>query len=289
MIHLLLGRHGARDHYLGGRFRSRERARRFPRELAFPLTSRTVHLFELLTPSQRREPVPPDRLFPAFTTRYQVTALRFARQVEAVGGRSYNVESRPSAALDRRYGEFYDHALRADLGFFKRPTYEVYLDLAASEESFGRLRDDLMAENLEHFAAAGLDVVARLGRVHSTVRRIRRSGLPLRCEIGPGSYYPEQVLKRRALLGLGVREEDRMRAYVDRLLRIVPVWTNGYRLPDRRTLLSLEGEALEAARDRFDAAARASRSLPSVEHLLGILEEVAPSPAGRREPQTPIT
>lgn len=273
MIHLLLGRHGARDHYLGGRFRDRERSRRSPRALAFALGPRTVHLFEFLTPSQRREPVPPARLFPAVTTRYQATALQFARQVEAAGGRSFNVESRPSAELDRRYGELYDRALRADLAFFKRPTYEVYLELARVEGAFGGLREELMEENLRHFAGAGFDVVARLGRVHSTVRRVRRLGLPLRCEIGSGSYYPEQVLKRRALLGLEVREEDRMRGYVDRLLRIVPVWTNGHRLPERRALLSLEGEALEAARDGFDAAARGSRYLPSVERLLAILGE----------------
>lgn len=274
MIQLLLGRHGARDHYLGGRYRSPDRGRR-PRSLAFPLSERTVHLFERLTPSQLQVPVPPRHLFPRISTRYEVSATAFAQRVEAAGGKSYNVESRPSREMDRHYAELHAAAQRADLAFFKRPTWEGYLAVAGAEERFGALRESLIEANLEHFAARGHDVVARLGRIHSRARRIARRGFAVRTRIGAGCFFPEQVLKRRAIFGLEVREEDRRRGYVDRFLRIVPAWGRRTPLPSRDFLLGLRGERLAAVHQRFDAAARASRSLPELRDLLRILEEVA--------------
>jgi hypothetical protein len=273
MIQLLLGRHGGGDHYLGGCYRSPGCPPR-PRSLAFPLSEKTVHLFERLTPSQLREPVPPRRLFPAFSTRYQRTAFLFAQRVEAAGGRSYNVESRPSDEVDRCYAELHEAALRADLAFFKRPTYEGYAAVTEAEERFGALRESLIESNLEHFAALGHDVVARLGRVHSRARRMARRGFAVRTRIGAGGFFPEQVLKRRAIFGLRVREEDRIRGYLDRFLRIVPAWERGLSLPPRAFLLSLRGEPLAAACQRFDAAARV-RSLPELKELLRILQEVS--------------
>jgi hypothetical protein len=273
-IHLLLGRHGGRDHYLGGRYRSPDRPRR-PRSLAFPLSGRTVHLFERLNPSQLRVPVPPRDLFPLFATRYERTAALFARQVEVAGGKSYNVESRPSPAADRLYAELHAAALRADLELFRHPAWGTYLATAEVETRFGALRESLIEENLAHFAALGHDVVARLGRMHSRARRLARRGLIVRARTGAGSFFPEQVLKRRSLFGLAVREEDRMRAYVDRFLRIVPAWGPRVALPPRRFLLELRGEGLAAVHERFDAAARASRSLPELADLLRILTEAA--------------
>jgi hypothetical protein len=270
-IQLLLGRHGGRDHYLGGRYRSPDRPRR-ARSLAFPLSGRTVHLFERLTPSQLREPVLPRHLFPAVSTRYEKTAVLFAHQVEKAGGRSYNAESRPSPEADRLYAELHAAALRADLDYFRRPTWETYLATAEIEARFAALREGLIEESLEHFAARGHDVVARLGRMHSRARRLARRGLAVRARTGAGSFFPEQVLKRRVLFGLPVREEDRMRAYVDRFLRIVPAWGPGASMPSRRSLFSLRGERLAAVRERFDAVARASRSLPELADLLRILE-----------------
>jgi hypothetical protein len=273
-IQLLLGRHGARDHYLGGRYRHPGRSRR-PRRLAFPLSERTIHLFELITPSQLREPVPVRRMLPAFATRYDLTAAAFAQKVEAAGGRSYNAESRPDEAMDRLYAELREAAVDADLAFFKRPTYDGYQPLAAAEERFSTLRESLIEANLEHFASRGHDVVARLGRVHSRARRIARRGFVVRTQTGAGVFFPEQVLKRRAAFGLEVREEDRMRGYIDRLLRIVPAWAPGLTLPPRELLLSLHGGRLAAVCAGFDAAARASRSLPELRDLLRILEETA--------------
>lgn len=270
-IHLLLGRHGGRDHYLGGRYHPPDRPRR-ARSLAFPLSGRTVHLFERLTPSQLRVPVPARELFPVFSTRYERTAALFAHQVELAGGKSYNVESRPSPAADRLYAELHAAALRADLELFRRPTWEAYLATAEVEARFATLRESLIEESLAHFAGLGHDVVARLGRMHSRARRLARRGLTVRIRTGAGSFFPEQVLKRRVLFGLTVREEDRMRAYVDRLLRLVPAWAPRATLPPRRLLLSLRGERLAAIHERFDAAARASRSLPGLADLLRILE-----------------
>src|SRR4029077_8117632 len=191
------------------------------------------------------------------------------------GGRSYNVESRPSPEVDQRYAELHDAALQADLAFFRRPTWEVYLATAEVEERFNALRESLIEENVGHFAALGHEVVARLGRIHSRVRRLAHRGLAVRTRTGTGSFFPEQVLKRRALFGLAVREEDRLRAYIDRFLRIVPAWEPEAALPSRRFLLSLCGEELAAVQARFDAAARSSRSLPELGDLLRILEEAA--------------
>lgn len=269
-IQLLLGRHAGRDHYLGGRYKRPGRAR--PQcSLAFSLGEGTIHLFEHIAPSQFREPVPAVRILPRFSTRYDLTALAFARRVEAAGGRNYNAESRPTAAADREYAELWEAALRADLAFFKRPTWDAYLPLAAAEERFGALRENLIEDNVEHFASRGHDVVARLGRLHSRVRRIAGRGFVVRTRIGGGTFFPEQVLKRRALFGLEVREEDRMRGYIDRLLRIVPAWKPGLGLPPQEVLLSLRGEALAAVHERFDTAARASSSLPELRDLLRIL------------------
>jgi hypothetical protein len=270
-IQLLFGRHGAKDHYLGGRYRQPGRSR----PLAFPLSARTVHLFEFITPSQLREPVPARGMFPAFATRYDLTALAFALRVEGAGGKSFNAESRTSVEEDRLYAELQTAALRADLAFFKRPAWEDYLRVAATEERFGALRQDLIEANLEHFASQGHDVVARLGRIHSRARQLARRGFALCTQIGAGSFFPEQVLKRRVMFGRPVREEDQMRAYVDRFLRIVPAWDPVSKLPSREFLLSLAGERLAAVRERFDAAARASRSLPELRDLLAILAEAA--------------
>jgi hypothetical protein len=99
----------------------------------------------------------------------------------------------------------------------------------------------------------------------------------VRTEIGGGSFFPEQVLKRRAAFGLPVREEDRMRAYVDRFLRIVPSWRPGLSLPPRERLLALGGGELAAVTERFNAAAQATRGLPELRDLLAILDEVAGS------------
>jgi hypothetical protein len=272
-IQLLLGRHGARDHYLGGRYRSPDHGLR-PRSLAFSLSARTIHLFERLTPSQLQVPVPPRHLFPYISTRYEVSAVAFAQRVEAAGGKSYNVESRPSGEMDQHYAELHAAAQRADLAFFKRPTYEGYLAVAEVEERFGALRESLIEASLEHFAGRGHDVVARLGRIHSRARRIARRGFAVRTRIGAGCFFPEQVLKRRAAFGLEVREEDRSRGYIDRFLRMVPSWEAGLALPPRERLLSLQGEELAAVHRRFDALARASRSLPELRDLLQVLAEV---------------
>jgi hypothetical protein len=280
-IHLLFGRHGARDHYLGGRYRPLGRGGR-PGRLAFALGGSTVHLFERITPSQLREPVPGGAIFPDTATRYRLSAVAFALRVEAAGGRSYNAESRPSAALDREYARLRDAALTADRTFFQRPTYAAYLALAAAEGRFGALRQDLIEANLEHFAAQGHDVVARLGRVHSRARRLARRGLVVRARIGAGSFFPEQALKRRALFGLAVREEDRRRGYVDRLLRTVPAWEAGPDLPTHRRLFSLAGEHLAAVVRHFDAAAGAARSLPTLRELRRILDEAARLPRSGR-------
>jgi hypothetical protein len=273
-IQLLLGRHGPNDHYLGGRYRRPDRARR-PRPLAFPLSARTIHLFEYITPSQLREPVPAGRILPKFTSRYDRTALQFALAIEAAGGKSYNAESRPTPESDRCYADLRDAAERADLAFFKRPTYARYLELAAVEERFSALRESLVEENLELFASAGFDVVARLGRIHSRAQRLARRGFVVRTQIGAGSFFPEQVLKRRAIFGLEVREEDRMRAYIDRLLRIVPLWSPRLKLPSHDFVLSLRDAGLAAVHERFETAVQASRSLPAGRELLSILAEVA--------------
>lgn len=272
-IQLLLGRHGPHDHYLGGRYLRPQPARR-PRILAFPLSGETVHLFESIVPSQLREPVPANRILDSFASRYGRTALAFAQRVEAAGGKNYNAESRPTPEADREYEELRDAALRADLAFFKRPVWERYHPLAEAEERFGALRESLIEANLEHFAARGSNVVARLGRVHSRARRIARRGFPVRTQIGVGVFFPEQVLKRRAVFGLAAREEDRMRAYVDRLLRLLPAWEPRLELPPRRRLLALQGERLAVVHQRFDAAAREARSLPELRDLLRILREV---------------
>jgi len=273
-IHLLLGRHGAVDHYLGGRYQRPDRVRA-PRPLAFPLSGRTVHLFELITPSQPREPVPARRIFPSFSTRYEVTALAFAERVEAAGGRNYNSESRPSASRDREYAALSEAALRADLAFFKRPTYGCYLDLVGVEERFTALREQLIEENLEHFASQGHDVVARLGRIHSQVRRISRRGFVTHTHIGLGSFFPEQVLKRKEVFGIPVGEDDRRRGYVDRLLRLLPIWEAGLHLPSHQSILALSGEKLAAVCERFESAVVASGALPRLRELLAILEEAA--------------
>ena len=272
-IQLLLGRHAARDHYLGGRYRRPERRR--ARHLAFPLSERTIHLFELITPSQLREPVPARSILPGFSSRYDLTAAAFARRVEAAGGKCYNAESRPDEATDRLYAELREAATRADLAFFKRPTYDGYQPLAEVEERFSTLRENLIEANLEHFASRGHDVVARLGRIHSRARRIARRGFVVRTQTCAGAFFPEQVLKRRAALGLEVREEDRMRGYIDRFLRIVPAWEPDVKLPPQERLLALSAERVVAVCERFDAAARACRSLPELRDLLRILEETA--------------
>jgi hypothetical protein len=274
MAQLLLGRHGPNDHYLGGRYYRTGRGRRQPRVLAFPLGGKTIHLFESLIPSQRREPVPAQRIFPKFSTRYELTAFSFARKVESAGGKSYNAESRPSAKLDRRYAELYEAAQRADLAFFKRPVYAVYLELMRAEERFGALRESLIEGNIEHFASRGNDVVARLGRMHSAIRRLAGRGIALTAQIGAGSFFPEQVLKRKLSFGLPVGEEDRMRAYIDRLLRLLPLWDAGVRLPSHGLILSLAGAELAAVRDRCEAAVEESGGLPRLRDLLGILASV---------------
>jgi hypothetical protein len=273
-IQHLHGRPGAKDHDLGGRYVRRGRARG-PRRLAFPLSDGTVHLFELITPSQLREPVPARRIFPSFSTRYDLTALLFAQQVEKQGGRNYNAESRPSAEADREYAGLQAAALDADLAFFKRPAWDRYLAVAAAEERFGALRESLIEENLGHFASEGNDVVARLGRLHSRVRRLGRRGFVVRTRIGAGPFFPEQILKRRAIFGLRTEEEDRMRGYVDRFLRIVPSWRPGFELPSRERLLALAGRELAAVHERFDALARSSRTLPELRDLLDILRKAA--------------
>jgi hypothetical protein len=287
-IQLLLGRHGPDDHYLGGRYHPPGHARRRPGTLPFRLSARTVHLFERTVPRQRLEPVPAESIFPELASRYERTAVAFAHRIEQAGGRSYNVESRPTEELDRRYAELGDAAERADLAFFKRPTYAAYLALGRLEEELGALREDLIEANVRHFAAAGLDVVARLGRSHSRVRRLGRCGFVVRTRIGPGSFFPEQILKRRAIFGLEVCEEDRLRGYIDRLLRIVPIWSRGLKLPPHRVLLALRGEELASVRDRFEAAVHASRSLPGVRDLLAILQEVSgyrPDPGAPEDPR----
>lgn len=273
-IQLLLGRHGPNDHYLGGRYYRPDRPRR-PQTLAFPLSARTVHLYEYIIPSQLREPVPARRMFGSFSSRYDRTALQFALAIEDAGGKSYNAESRPDPESDRRYAELHEAAERADLAFFKRPSYARYLELAQTEERFGALRESLVEANLEHFASEGFDVVARLGRIHSRVQRLARRGFAVKTRIGAGSFFPEQILKRRAIFGLEVREEDRMRAYVDRLLRIVPLWSPRLKLPSHEFLLSLRDVRLAAVQERFEAAVAASRSLPAARDLLAILVEVA--------------
>ena len=273
IIHLLLGRHGPSDHYLGGRFYWPDRRRRSG-ALAFPLSGRTVHLFEHITPSQRCEPVPAQRIFPSFSTRYELTALGFAREVTAAGGRSFNAESRPTAELDDRYAGLYEAAQVADLAFFKHPTYARYLTVVEVDEELGALREDLIEANVEHFASTGHDVVARLGRIHSRVQRLRRRGFDLRTRNGSGSFFPEQILKRKSILGLTVCEEDRLRGYADRLLRVVPNWY-GRPLPPTGFLVALSREELESVRDRFEAAVQAARSLPDLRKLLAILTEVA--------------
>jgi hypothetical protein len=274
VVQLLLGRHGPGDHYLGGRFRRPDHRRR-PYTLAFPLSNLTIHLFEHVTPSQRRDPVSAQRIFPSFSTRYEITALVFSRAVEAAGGRTFNAESRPTAELDERYADLYEAAQVADLAFFKRPTYAQYLALVEVEAELGALREDLIEANVEHFASAGHDVVVRLGRIHSRVQRLGRRGFQIRTRNGSGSFFPEQILKRKAVFGLEVREEDRLRAYVDRLLRIVPIWDGRSSLPAHGFLLALSNEELESIRDRFEAAVRATRSLPGIRELLDILAEVA--------------
>lgn len=274
VIQLLLGRHGPGDHYLGGRFYRPDRRPR-SRALAFALGPRTIHLFEHTTPSQRREAVPAQRIFPSFSTRYELTALAFCRAVEAAGGRSFNAESRPTAELDERYAGLYEAAQVADLAFFKRPTYSQYLALVKVDEEFSALREDLIEANVEHFASAGHDVVVRLGRIHSRVLRLGRRGFHVRTRNGPGSFFPEQILKRKAIFGLEVSEEDRLRGYADRLLRVVPIWDGRSKLPPHSFLLSLSREELESVRDRFEAAVRAARSLPAIRELLGILADAA--------------
>lgn len=286
-IQLLLGRHGPEDHYLGGRYYPPDRARRRPGTLAFRLSERTIHLFERTVPRQLLEPVPAQSLFPELSSRYERTAVAFARRVEQAGGRSYNAESRPTDEVDRHYAELGDAAQRADLAFFKRPTYAAYLALALLEDELGALREDLIEANVRHFASEGLDVVARLGRSHSRVRRLGRHGFVVRTRIGPGSFFPEQVLKRRAIFGLEVREEDRMRGYVDRLLRVVPIWSRDLKLPPHRVLLSLRGEELASVRDCFEDAVHASRSLPGARDLLGILQVVAGYRPDRGTPEDP--
>jgi hypothetical protein len=270
--HLLLGRHGANDHYLGGRYHRAGRPARAPAWLAFPLGDRTIHLFELIVPSQRREPVPAQRIFQSFSTRYELTALFFARRVERRGGKSYNAESRPSAELDERYGELQQAALGADLAFFKKPTYERYLALAEAEASFGELRESLIEGNIEHFARGGHEVVARLGRLHSRARRLGSRGIAVAAHIGAGSFFAEQVMKRRLLFGLEVSEPDRMRAYVDRLLRLVPIWNPALQLPPRRAILALAGDDLARVHAGFEAAVAGARALPEYGDLLAILE-----------------
>jgi hypothetical protein len=268
---LLLGRHGPNDHYLGGRYRRAGRAPRQPRALAFPLGPATIHLFEFIARSQRREPVAPGRIFPSFSSRYELTALAFARCVESAGGKSYNAESRPSAALDRQYAELHDAAMQADLAFFKLPLYTRYLALIDAEDQFGSLRQGLIEGNVTHFTSYHRDVVARLGRVHSRVRRLARQGVVVVTRIGAGSFFPEQVLKRRSAFGLPVREEDRMRGYIDRLLRLAPLWDPALELPSHALVLSLAGAQLDAVRAGFEAAAEASRALPHGRDLLRIL------------------
>jgi len=201
---------------------------------------------------------------------------QMAATAVSLGGKSYNAESRPSPEADQLYAELHDAALRADLDLFRRPTWEAYLATAEVEARFAALRERLIEESLAHFAALGHDVVARLGRMHSRARRLARRGLAVRVRTGAGSFFPEQVLKRRALFDLPIREEDRMRAYVDRFLRLVPAWgANGGRgpaMPPRRVLQALRGERLATVCERFDAAARASRSLPELADLLRLLE-----------------
>src|SRR4029077_16327314 len=106
------------------------------------------------------------------------------------GGRSYNVESRPSPEVDQRYAELHDAALQADLAFFRRPTWEVCLATAEVEERFNALRESLIEENVGHFAALGHDVVARLGRIHSRVRRLAPPRARRRAPAGPRRTFP---------------------------------------------------------------------------------------------------
>ena len=286
--HLLLGRHGPDDHYLGGRYCRADRPPPEPPWLAFPLSGRTIHLFELIVPAQRREPVPARRIFPSFATRYEITALFFALRVERRGGKSYNAESRPSAELDEHYGELQQAALAADLTFFKRPTYERYLALTDAEASFGALREDLVESNVEHFAAGGHDVVARLGRLHSRARRLARRGMAVTAHIGAGTFFAEQVMKRRRLFGREVAEQDRMRAYVDRLLRLVPLWEPELELPASRAVLALAGDDLARVHARFQAAVARSRTLPECRELLAILAASGAGRGGQEGPRRPL-
>jgi len=285
---LLLGRHAPNDHYLGGRFYRPAHGQRTVRGLSFALGAHTVHLFEALAAAQRRVPVPARALFPRFTTRYELTALAFAQRVESAGGVNYNAESRPTARLDRRYAELYTAAQRADLAFFKRPVYAVYRRVVVEEERFSRLRERLIAANVEHFTARGCDVIVRLGRMHSAVRRAAALGGRVTTQIGAGSFFPEQVLKRKLAFGLPVCEEDRMRAYVDRLLRLLPLWEAGAALPPPGLLFALAGPALAAVRDRCEAAVVESGTLPPLRRLAHILAEASGHPkAGAALPGDP--
>ncbi len=268
---LILGRHGANDHYLGGRFRPAGTAGRRNRTPPFRVDRDTVHLFELVEYDQCRQPVPAQRIFPEFTTRYQLSALSFAKAIEERGGRNFNAEARPDEDLDRRYSQLCDVAKRSDHAFFKQPTCASFRDFKRDDIAFGRFREDLMISNIEHFASRGYNVVARLGRIHSRVRRLDGQGFRVTTQIGSGSFFPAQVLYRKAVLGLRVTEEDWQRSYVDQLLRTVPMW--GSALPPKKVVFSLQGDVLREVVERFESLVMETGSLPSGKDLLGILTE----------------
>lgn len=271
-ILLLLGRHAPQDHYLGGRYVAKGR-RRQPKTVPFALSPKTIHLFEMLRPSQLAEPVPPERIFDSFQTRYQLTALAFARRVAEAGGESFNAESRHEPAVDRTYRALYAAAQEADLAFFELPTRERYCELRRAELEFTALREELMRCNLRHFHLRGADVVARLGRMHSGVRLVARDGLPVAAHIGAGSFFAEQVLVRRALFSRPISAADEARAYVDRLLRMAPLWQGAGELPAPRALLRLTAKGSCALAERTEALVSEHGGLPTAEAVLALLSE----------------
>ncbi len=272
---LILGRHGADDHYLGGRFRRAGGTARKSLTIPFRMGRDTVHLFELIEPGRLRQAVPAQRIFPDFTTRYQLSALRFAKTVEERGGRNFNAEARADEALDREYSRLYDATIRSDLAFFKEPTYARFLDLSRDEVAFGRFREDLMISNIEHFTSRGHDVIARLGRVHSRVRRLDGQGLEVTTHIGSGNFFPTQVLYRKTVMGIPATAEDRQRGYVDQVVRTVPTWSPGSTLPHKEIVFSLQGDALREVVERFETLVTRQGSLPKGKELLGILNEAS--------------
>jgi len=270
-IHLLLGRHGGEDHYLGGRYRPRNRPAPSALQLPFPLDGRTVHLFEFVEHGQSSEPVAAERIFPAITNRYQATALAFARRVVAGGGENRNLEGRDDPTVDARYSELYRQAQQADLLFFKRPSFEIYRQIHPAEVEFQRFREERMLENLHRFTTAGKNVVARFGRVHSRVRHLAARGHAVTAHIGAGPFYAEQALNRRLLFDLPADEEVWRRAWLDRLLRTAPHWRPDSGLPEPEQILALAGTRLDQVFTRVATAVEGGERLPEGAELRSLL------------------